>query len=92
MLRDRRMAGVLLAASCALTAHGADRGAAKPPSKTTPDLEFLEYLGTLESDEDNWKDVLNVELPAAARTKPKGDAQKGKAKAESAAKGAGGEK
>ena len=48
---------------CAL-AQGADRPAAKQSQGVAPDLEFLEYLGTLESDEENWTDVVNIEFPA----------------------------
>ena len=99
VLRDRCLAGVLLA-SCALIAHGAEHAPAKVPGKAAaPDLDFLEYLGTLESDEDNWTDVVNVELPVdapvsakSAETKPQSGGQKGKPKAEAAAKSAGSEK
>jgi len=48
----------------AIAAHCADPvSAGKPRAKNAaPNLEFLEYLGTLESDEENWTDVANVEL------------------------------
>lgn len=80
---------------CANLAFGADRGATKPPAKSpAPDLDFLEYLGTLESDDGNWTDVLNVDLPAqtpAAPAKAKADKSDAKSKPqpETAAKRAG---
>ena len=53
--------------SCATSSAWTADSEAKTKSPP-PDLDFLEYLGTLESDEDNWTDVMNVELPPA---KPK---------------------
>jgi len=98
---ERTWAGVLLM-SCALAAHAADRPAAKQAKSPQPDLDFLEYLGTLENDEDNWTDVMTMDLPNAASSAAKPakatgkvsdtNATKGKVKAETAAKGADSEK
>ena len=73
----------LLVAGAALhsiTAHSAE------PSKRTaqPDIKFLEYLGSLEGNEENWTDVANAEAlasstPSAAKqsnTQSKPDATK----------------
>jgi hypothetical protein len=96
--------------SCVLIAYGAEQTPSKPANKpannptgkaankvAAPDLEFLEYLGTLEGDEDNWTDVANLESLAQTNSTPaqSKDAQsdvKGKSKTETAAKGAGNEK
>ena len=91
-----RVSGFALACwvLCANLAFGADRAPAKPAAKSpAPDLDFLEYLGTLESDDGNWTDVLNVELPTQtpqAAAKPKADKGdvKGKPQPETAAKSA----
>lgn len=42
----------------------------KAASPTTADLDFLEYLGTMESDEDNWTDLANDDVAAAAKASP----------------------
>lgn len=91
-VRGCALAGLIL---CANVAFGADKAPAKPAEKApAPDLDFLEYLGTLESDDGNWTDVLNVELPtqaAPAPSKSKADKSdvKGKPQPETAAKSAG---
>jgi hypothetical protein len=59
--RKRRL--VLIATSSvgllsAVSAYSADM-----PKKTTPvpDINFLEYLGSLETKDDNWTDALNAD-------------------------------
>ena len=90
MRREGLFIGVLLAV-CVLAAHGADPAPGKPRAKNAaPDLEFLEYLGTLESDEANWTDVVKADLMRAS--KPKGTTNKDQAKTEGATKSAGSEK
>ena len=47
-------------AVCAI-AQGA-QPSQKPANKSAaPDIEFLEYLGTLESEDENWTDVAEIE-------------------------------
>jgi len=62
----------LLLLSFAMSAQGAEpeakRPADKPPVVAKPDIAFLEYLGTLEDDEENWTDIANTVL-AEARSK-----------------------
>jgi hypothetical protein len=81
----------------AITARGAEQTPAKPVVKAPAlDLDFLEYLGTLESDDGNWTEVVNIELPkpppANAKSKVDTSATKSKAQTEAAAKSAGSEK
>ena len=92
MLRDRSIAGLALMAF-AMAAQSADPAAPnKAGSKrAAPDLEFLEYLGTLESDGENWTDAVNADL-AQAQPKPKRSIAKDKSKTEAAAKNADSEK
>lgn len=81
--------------SCALAAHGAERASVKTNKSPAPDLDFLEYLGTLENDEDNWTDIAKMELPQATTVAGKNAATatpKDKPKAETASKSAGSEK
>lgn len=102
--RAARVAGALLAA-CALSSFAAGpTPVGKSTSKTAaPDLEFLEYLGTLESDGENWTDVVNVNVQsrdAAGKSTVKGesksdsksDAAKDRPKADDANKSARNEK
>ncbi|HYM35217.1 MAG TPA: hypothetical protein VET48_07440 [Steroidobacteraceae bacterium] len=89
-MNHARIVGMLLLTCVAMTR------AAEPPKtevrkqSVEPNLEFLEYLGTLESDEENWTDVMNVELPDKAKAKNQG--ARGKPKSEAAAKSASSEK
>jgi hypothetical protein len=74
------------------TAQSVNKSAGKTPP---PDLAFLEYLGTLEGDGENWTDVVNMELPKDAKPAAKtsdAKATKGKSKPETAAKSADSEK
>jgi hypothetical protein len=48
--------------SCALAAYAADREPKPAPKIVAQDLDFLEYLGTLESDEENWTDIAVMNL------------------------------
>ena len=59
---------------------GADTQQQKKPARPAaqPDIKFLEYLGTLEGDDENW-----TEIAAIALAEPKG---KPSAKPEAAAK------
>jgi hypothetical protein len=47
----RRIVSALLAAGGVWLARGA---AAQPPADAAPDLEFLEYLGSWQADDDEW--------------------------------------
>jgi len=69
-----------LAAGLALTAQAADpsKEQAAEAKKAQPDIKFLEYLGAMESDQDNWTDIAASALADAKR--------KGDARAEDAAK------
>jgi hypothetical protein len=91
MRRSSLLAGTILA-SCAVASQGADRPPTKAESKTVAaDLEFLEYLGTFENDEDNWTDVVKMELPTPANTvagKNAAASARDKPKAETAPKSA----
>ncbi len=76
---------------CVMAAQGGERANAKSPTalaskSATPDLDFLEYLGTLEGDEENWTDVANMELSDAKKKALDGAVVKGEAKSESTAK------
>jgi hypothetical protein len=52
----------IVLAGCALTAHGAESQSKKlPPKPTQPDIQFLEYLGSVEADDENWTDVSAAE-------------------------------
>ena len=58
----------ILLAGFSLGAHNAASGAesekkAEPAKATQPDIQFLEYLGTLEDDDENWTDVEAVPEP-----------------------------
>lgn len=85
--RRGRLIGVLLA-TCAMSTLAAEKPSSVKQSDKSiaPDLEFLEYLGTLENDGENWTDIVNVDLPRAP--KAKGATDKDKAKPEVAAKSA----
>ncbi len=79
MQREQYIA--LLLAGFALAAQGAEPSPKKtaPASKVAqPDIKFLEYLGTLEGDDENWTEIADSALAA-----PEG---KGKAKAEAVVK------
>lgn len=72
---------VILFAGFSLVAQAAESPSKKPApaSKATqPDVKFLEYLGTLEADDENWTDIATTVL-----AEPKG---KGAAKSEAVAK------
>ena len=47
----------LLPLAWAQAAHAADAPRKSPPAKQQPDIKFLEYLGTMEADDENWTDV-----------------------------------
>jgi hypothetical protein len=84
-VNNARTAGMVLLA-CITIARAAEPVKTETRKQSAePNLEFLEYLGTLESDEENWTDVVNVELPNA---KAKSTGAKGKSKSEVAAKSA----
>ena len=75
---------VVVSVMTGATAYSAESQAkTKPPA---PELDFLEYLGTLESDEENWTDVVNVQLPApkekeaSSKSKPEAAKPAGNAK------------
>jgi hypothetical protein len=87
--RSGWIAGVLLTTKV-LVAPGAEAPPAKQQSKNTPDIEFLEYLGTLEGDGENWTDIVKADLMHTA--KPKSGAKKNPPKTETAAKSASSEK
>jgi hypothetical protein len=81
-MRLTKHAAIFLA-GFALAAHGTEPTAKKatPAAKATrPDPKFLEYLGTLEADEENWTDIASTALAPAD---PKHDV-----KSEAAAKSA----
>lgn len=50
---------IMLLAGFSLAAQSAERAAKAVPSSASaqPNLQFLEYLGTLEDDDENWTDV-----------------------------------
>lgn len=51
----RRIASALLAAGGLWLARGAQaQQPAAPPADAAPDLEFLEYLGSWQADDDEW--------------------------------------
>lgn len=63
---------VILLAGFSLVAQAAESSPKKaaPATKATqPDVKFLEYLGTLEGDDENWTDVATTVL---AEPKAKG--------------------
>ena len=65
----------LLLASLSLIAHGAEPEAKKTATTSKPaqpDIGFLEYLGTFESDGDNWTDIATTTV---ASPKDKDDAK-----------------
>jgi len=65
----------LLLASFSLAAHGAEpetKKTAATSKSAQPDIRFLEYLGTLESDGENWTDIATTTL---ASPKDKDDAK-----------------
>lgn len=72
----------ILAAGLALTAQAAEpsKKQAAADKKGQPDIKFLEYLGAMEGDQDNWTDIAASALADAKR--------KGDARAEDAAKSA----
>jgi hypothetical protein len=81
-----RATTLLVLASLSLStvaAQGAEAQAKKPSTQmkpAQPDIKFLEYLGTLESDEENWTEIAALAL-APPESKPN-------AKPEAAAKSA----
>ena len=93
-LIDKRIASWLLAAMTMTVhaadvkdAQRAQSVEATPSSKQTgkgaarslaPNLDFLEYLGTLENEEENWTDVVNVTLPESAKSKDEAGNRKAK--------------
>lgn len=65
MKLEMRFAVLLFAV--ALAAQGAEPAPKKPETKQAtraakPDIAFLEYLGTLEGDDENWTDIANTVL------------------------------
>jgi hypothetical protein len=49
-------------AGFALAAHSAESQPKKsPPKPAQPDIQFLEYLGSVEADDENWTDVSAAE-------------------------------
>jgi poly-gamma-glutamate capsule biosynthesis protein CapA/YwtB (metallophosphatase superfamily) len=55
----------ILLAGFSLAAHGAESAAKKTAAAAKaaqPDIEFLEYLGTVEGDDENWTEVEDEQL------------------------------
>ena len=53
----------ILIAGLSLAAHGAESASKKTapaPKVEQPDVKFLEYLGALEGDEENWTEIATV--------------------------------
>jgi hypothetical protein len=62
----------LLLAGFSLAAHGAESAPKKPaqqPKSAQPDVKFLEYLGTVDGDEENWTDTISEVLTAEPQGK-----------------------
>jgi hypothetical protein len=59
----------ILLAGLSLTAYGAESATKKSLANrvaTQPDIQFLEYLGSLEGDDENWTEIAKgVELKSA---------------------------
>jgi len=79
----------ILLAGISLVVHnvavGADRASKKAPTAdkpaAQPDIKFLEYLGTVEDDEENWTQIDLEQVTTKVLAAPEG-----KAKTEAAAK------
>ena len=58
-------------ACAALSVEGAEPAPKKADAKSAtpvkPDIAFLEYLGTLEGDDENWTDIANTVLAESRR-------------------------
>jgi hypothetical protein len=53
----------VLLAGFSLAAQGAEsapKQPAQPAKPALPDIKFLEYLGTVDGDDENWTDALSV--------------------------------
>jgi hypothetical protein len=64
----------VLLAGFSLAAHGAEsapKKSAPPTQPTQPDIKFLEYLGTVDDDEENWTDALSDVIVAEPPSKTK---------------------
>jgi hypothetical protein len=62
----------VLFAGFSLAAHGAESAPKKPTQATKPaqpDVKFLEYLGTVDGDEENWTDALIAVVAAEPQSK-----------------------
>jgi hypothetical protein len=62
---DVRKHVAILLAGFSLAAHGAESVAKKTAvaaKATQPDIEFLEYLGTVEGDDENWTEIEDEQL------------------------------
>ena len=74
-----------------LAAYGAEPTNKMPPNRSAqPDVKFLEYLGSLEGDDENWTDIAksvalksaSTDIPSSTRELP----QPSQVQAEAAAK------
>jgi hypothetical protein len=57
----------VLLAGFSLAAHGAESAPKKttqPAKPAQPDIKFLEYLGTVDGDDENWTDALSAVVAA----------------------------
>jgi hypothetical protein len=79
----------LLLTGFSLAAHGAEQTARKAASNKAvqPDIEFLEYLGTAEGDDENWTEIdgQSVDWQPSESTTPTSES-KDSAKTEAPAK------
>ena len=63
----------VLLAGFSLAAQGAESAPKKPVQATKPaqpDVKFLEYLGTVDGDDENWTDALSDALIDATAAEP----------------------
>jgi hypothetical protein len=69
----------LLAAACGVwLARGAAAQDAEPPADAQPDLEFLEYLGSWQADDDEWLAIREWEKDNPPAELPPVDAERGR--------------
>ena len=67
------LAGLWLIATGALGADARPKKPTEPTKPAQPDVKFLEYLGTLEGDDENWTEIAAIALAAPAEAAdPKG--------------------
>jgi hypothetical protein len=75
----RRIASALLAAGGVWLARGAAaQPPAPPPVDAAPDLEFLEYLGSWQADDDEWLAIREWEKDNPPAELPPVDAERGR--------------